>query len=174
MTLFAVINKKVRPPMATSTPPRQQFNQQRERASETAQQGYEELRAAAHAWSDYIDVVTSTLWGHRRGQPAAADIIDRWFDMTHHILDAQRQFSKSLLPITISVFNATSRATDDASRATREVAQVTADETARATREAAQVSADETARATREATRTTTTGPGQSSAQQSSAARTDS
>jgi hypothetical protein len=145
--------------MAPSTPPRQQFNQQRERAGETAQQGYEELRAAAHAWSDYLDVVTSTLWGHRRGQPAAADIIDRWFDMTHHILDAQRQFSKSLLPITTSVFHATSRATDDATRATRE---------------AAQVSADETARATREATRTTTTGPGQSSAQQSSAARTDS
>lgn len=130
--------------MATSTPPRQQFGQQRQRASDTAQQGYEELRAAARAWSDYIDVLTNTLWGHRRGEPAATAIIDRWFDMTHHILDAQRQFSKSLLPMTTSVVNATYRA---------------ADETTRATREAAQATADQAAQATREAARTTTTSP---------------
>ena len=123
--------------MATSTPPRQQFGQQRQRASDTTQQGYEELRAAAHAWSDYIDVLTNTLWGHRRAEPAAAAIIDRWFDMTHHILDAQRQFSKSLLPMTTSVVNATYRAADETTRATREAAQATADQAAQATREAA-------------------------------------
>ena len=134
--------------MATSTPPRQQFSQQREHASETAQQGYEELRAATRAWGDYIDVLTSTLWGHRRGEPAADEIIDRWFDMTHHMLDAQRQFSKTLLPMTTSVLNATHRATE---------------ETAQATGEAAQATADEAARATRETARTTTTSPQQSS-----------
>jgi hypothetical protein len=138
--------------MATSTPPRQQFSQQRERASKTTQQGYEELRAAARTWGDYIDVLTSTWWGHRRGEPAAADIIDRWFDMTHHLLDAQRQFSKSLLPMTTAVVTATHRAN----------------------REAAQATADEAARATREATRTATTGPRETSPQESSGARKDS
>jgi hypothetical protein len=146
-----MINKKVRPPMTTSAPARQQFSQQRERASETAQQGYEELRAAARAWGDYIDVLTSTFWGHRRGEPAAGDIIDRWFDMTHHMLDAQRQFSKSLLPVTTSVVNATYRVADEATRATREAAQATADEAAWATREAARTTTSPPATRTGEA-----------------------
>ena len=137
--------------MATSTPPRQQFSQQRERASETVQQGYEELRAAARAWGGYIDVLTSTFWGHRRGEPAAADIIDTWFDMTHHMLDAQRQFSKSLLPMTTSAVNATYRATDEAARATREAVEATANEAARATREAARTTTTPPATGTGEA-----------------------
>ena len=123
--------------MATATPPRQQFGQQRQHTSDTAQQGYEELRAAARAWGDYLDVLTNTFWGHRRGEPAATDLIDRWFDMTHHMLDAQRQFTKSLLPMTTSVVNATYRAADEATRATHQAAQATADHAARATREAA-------------------------------------
>jgi len=145
--------------MATSTLPRQQFAQQRQRASDTAQQGYEELRAAARAWSGYLDVLTNTLWGHRHGEPAAAVLIDRWFDMVHHMLDAQRQFSKSLLPMTTSLVNATYRA---------------ADETTRTTREAAQATTDHTAQATREAGRTTTTSPSVPSAGQApGAGKTD-
>jgi hypothetical protein len=111
--------------MPTSITSREQLSQQRERANEASRLGHEELRAAARAWDHYIDVLMSTFCGHRRGEAALADIIDSSFDMAHHLLDAQRQFTKSLLPMTTSVLNATYSAAEEATRATREAARAT-------------------------------------------------
>jgi hypothetical protein len=43
----------------------------------------------------YLDVLMSTICGQRRGEPALSDIIDSWFDMTHHMVDARRQLPKA-------------------------------------------------------------------------------
>jgi hypothetical protein len=108
--------------MPTSTASREQLI---ERASEANRRGHEELRAAARAWRHYVDVLMNTVTGQRRGEPALADIVDSWVDMTHHMIDAQRQFTKSLLPMTTPVLDASYSAAEEATQATREAAQTT-------------------------------------------------
>lgn len=111
--------------MPTSTASREQFSEQQRRASEAARRGQEELHAATRAWSDYAHVLLSTITGHRRGEAALAEIIDTWFDMNHHMFNAQRHFTKSLLPMTAPVLDATYSAAEEATRATREAARTT-------------------------------------------------
>jgi hypothetical protein len=111
--------------MPTSTTSREQFSEQQQRATEASRRGQDELHAATRAWGNYIHVLMNTMSGHRRGEAALAEMIDGWFEMTHHVLEAQRQFTRSLLPMTTPVLDATYSAAEEATRATREAVRTT-------------------------------------------------